>query len=464
VTTPAAESYRERVGAALAGGSRFAGLYATSDGSLVRALLADPDGSTRLETVATEGGVVPSIIDLAPAAGWDEREAHDLQRIRFAGHEPLRPLVNHDPALEHWVPVRGDDVYQLAVGPIHAGIIESGHFRFHLVGDRILHLDAQLFYKHRGLERAAEGKTLEEGLAYVARACAACNVANGVAYAHACEEALGLAPSAELRRARTVLLELERTWSHLNDIAAICAGVSLAAGNNSFAALTERARTLNAALGGHRFLFHTIRVGGSELKLDEEQVGAARDELAAIAAAARRSWRELLFNTSFQDRLPDIGVVTATHAERLGAVGPGARAAGLAQDLRANSTFLSYEDFGPIVPERAAGDVQARLEQRALELWQTFALLDELLDRPIRPAVAERGTEERPIGVGRVESPRGATSCVVERHGDRIERLRLRTGSYANWPVVAYAATDNLLPDFPLINKSFELCYACVDR
>ena len=108
--------------------------------------------------------------------------------------------------------------------------------------------------------------------------------------------------------------------------------------------------------------------------------------------------------------------------------------------------------------------MQARLEQRALELLQTFDLLEELLDHPVGPATAERGAPERPIGVGRVESPRGATSCIVERRNDRIERLRLRTGSYANWPVVAYAAADNLLPDFPLINKSFELCYACADR
>jgi Ni,Fe-hydrogenase III large subunit len=463
-TSDAFSSYRERVSAALTDGAHFAGLHATSDGALVRTLLVDQDGTTRLESVAAEEGVVPSIVDLAPAAGWDEREAHDLQGIRFAGHEPLRPLVNHDPALERWVPVRGDDVYQLAVGPIHAGIIESGHFRFHLVGDRILHLDAQLFYKHRGLERAAEGKTQDEGLAYASRACAACNVANGVAYASACEQALGLVPTTELRHVRTILLELERTWSHLNDIAAICAGVSLAAGNNRFAALTERARRLNAVLSGHRFLFNTVRVGGSELALDPEQIGAAREELASINAAALRGWRELLFNTSFQDRLPDIGVVTATHAERLGAVGPGARATGLAQDVRANSPHLAYEGFSAVVPERAAGDVQARFEQRALELWQTFALLDELLDRPIQPASAEPSGEEQPIGVGRVESPRGATSCIVERRGDRIERLRLRTGSYANWPVVAYAATDNLLPDFPLINKSFELCYACVDR
>jgi Ni,Fe-hydrogenase III large subunit len=108
--------------------------------------------------------------------------------------------------------------------------------------------------------------------------------------------------------------------------------------------------------------------------------------------------------------------------------------------------------------------VQARIEQRTLELEQTFEILQRLLDRRIGPAAATPGAPEQPIGIGRVESPRGATTCIVERRGDRIERLRLRTGSYANWPVVAFAAADNLLPDFPLINKSFELCYACVDR
>ena len=185
-----------------------------------------PDGETRLETVEARDGRVPSVVDLAPAAGWDEREAADLYGIGFDGHEPLRPLLDHDAPLDRWtVPVRGHDPYDVAVGPIHAGVIESGHFRFRVVGDRILHVDVRLFYKHRGLERAAEGATLEDGLAYAARACAACAVTNSVAYAHACEEALGLAPTPELARVRTILLELERVWSHLNDIAAICAGV-----------------------------------------------------------------------------------------------------------------------------------------------------------------------------------------------------------------------------------------------
>jgi Ni,Fe-hydrogenase III large subunit len=333
-----------------------------------------------------------------------------------------------------------------------------------VVGERILHLDARLFYKHRGLERAAEGKTLAEGLAYASRACAACAVTNGVAYAQACEEALGLRATPELARVRTILLELERTWSHLNDIAAVCAGVGLAAGNNRFAALTERARRLNAAVTGHRFLFGSVRMGGSDLALDGDRVRTAREELETLRDEAARGWRELLFNASFQDRLPDIGVVTVDDAVRLGAVGPAARAAGLAEDVRTTSSRLAYAGFQPVVPERAAGDVQARLEQRALELWQSLDILDTLLDRPVAPAAATNGGARRELGIGRVESPRGETSCIVERNRDRIERLRLRTGSYANWPVVAHAAADNLLPDFPLINKSFELCYACADR
>jgi Ni,Fe-hydrogenase III large subunit len=455
-------TYRTRIGEALADGSRFAGLYATAAGDVVRVALTTPDGDLRLESVEVQDGHVPTLVDLTAAAAWDEREAADLYGIRFDGHEPLRPLVDHDLELRHWtVPVRGDDAYQIAVGPIHAGVIESGHFRFHVVGDRILHLDARLFYKHRGLERAAEGHSLEEGVAYAQRACAACAVSNSIAYAHACEEARGLRPTAELARIRTILLELERTWNHLNDIAAVCAGVGLAAGNTFFAALTERARRLNEQLTGHRFLFDAVQVGGSRLAVD---VAAAREELASIAADSKGGWRELLFNASLQDRLPGVGTISADEARELGAVGPAARASGLAEDTRAHAGRLAYNGLAPVAPRRVAGDVQARFEQRAVELLQTFELLDTLLDRPLEPATAEAGGQSQSVGLGMVESPRGATLCVVEHDRGRLERLHLRTGSYANWPVLAHAAADNLLPDFPLINKSFELCYACADR
>ena len=153
-----------------------------------------------------------------------------------------------------------------------------------------------------------------------------------------------------------------------------------------------------------------------------------------------------------------------TAVETLGVVGVAARAAGVSEDGRATSPRLSYDGFQPAVLRRAVGDVQSRLEQRALELLPSLDRLDTLLADPLRPAAAVAHTGEQIIGIGRVESPRGATVCVVERNGGTVGRVRLRTGSYANWPAVAFAAKDNLLPDFPLINKSFELCYACVDR
>jgi Ni,Fe-hydrogenase III large subunit len=461
------EAYREAVVAAIADGWGFASLHATSGkgGSAVTTLLTSPEGDIRLESADATAGAVPTIVDIAPAAGWDEREAHDLYGIRFDGHEPLRPLVEHDVPLTRFAtPVHGADPYQIAVGPIHAGVIESGHFRFHVVGDLILHVDARLFYKHRGLERAAEGLALEDALPVVARSCAGCWVTNAVAYAQACEEALGLSPTPELARALTILLELERVWNTLNDIGAICAGVGLAAGTSRFAALVDDARRLNARLTGHRFLFGSVAVGGSALDLDHAGVVDARETLAQIRRESSRAWHALLFNGSFMDRMPDIGIVDAEAVHALGVVGVAARAAGVAEDVRAVSPRLSYEGFEPAGLRRPAGDVQARLEQRALELLPCLDILDRLLALPLRPAATVAGGPEARVGVGRVESPRGATSCVVERDGGRVARVRLRTGSYANWPAVAFAAAGNLLPDFPLINKSFELCYACVDR
>ncbi len=460
-------AYRDAVASALADGWRFASLHATNGdpAPVVRVVLTAPDGQSRIESTIAVDGTAPSIVELAPAAGWDEREAHDLYGVRFDGHEPLRPLVDHDAALESFVtPVEGTDPYHVAVGPIHAGVIESGHFRFHVVGDLILHVDARLFYKHRGLERATEGRALPDGLAVIARSCAACWVTNAVAYAHACEDSLGVAPTREVARARTILLELERVWNTLNDIGAICAGVGLAAGTSRFSALVDDARRLNERLTGHRFLFGAVAVGGSALDLDEAQVADARETLARIREESSRAWKSLLFNSSFMDRMPDIGLVNADRAAELGVVGPAARAAGIVEDVRTVSPQLAYEDFEPAALRRVAGDVQSRLEQRALELLPCLDILDGLLGKPLHPSTAIPTGDGTAMGVGRVEGPRGATTCVVERNHDRLERVRLRTGSYANWPAVADAAAGNLLPDFPLINKSFELCYACVDR
>ncbi|MDQ1294554.1 MAG: NiFe-hydrogenase large subunit, partial [Actinomycetota bacterium] len=347
--------YRKQIKDAIDEGYRFAGLHVGADGTTICAVLVTPEHRWRAVRSPVSNGEVPTIVDLVPAAGWDEREAHDLYGVGFTGHSPLRPLVHRGATAEWTVPVRGPDSYQIAVGPIHAGVIESGHFRFHVVGDEILHLDAQLFHKHRGLERAAEGSDPDGGMRYVGRACAACSVSNDLAYAHAWEEALGLTAGQDLARSRTVLLELERVWSHLNDIAAACAGVGLAVGNNRFAALTERARRLNGRLGGHRFLARTVCVGRSELEVDAAAVNEARAELVDLRVQALRGWRELLFNASFQDRMVSCGVLTRQEALDLGTVGPAARACGILTDARAGCDRLLHQDFRIALAESGSG-------------------------------------------------------------------------------------------------------------
>jgi Ni,Fe-hydrogenase III large subunit len=457
-------AWREEIARALDGGGRFGGAWAT--GLRWRALVLAP-GHRRVLWCETPDGRLDTIVDLVPAAGWDEREAHDLHQLQFTGHDPLRALAAHPGDLDAWTtPVTGDGVHQVAVGPIHAGVIESGHFRFHVVGERILAMDPRLFYKHRGLERAATGQTPDAALAHSQRACAACAATNTVAYAHAVEDALGLTPDRQLRIARTLVLELERLYNHLHDISAICAGVGFAPGAMAFAALKDRAQQINAQLTGHRFLFDAVTVGRSDLTLDNSAVDTARFQLREIRVDAAAAWRELEFAASVQARLDGIGILAEADALALGAVGPAARAAGVDYDVRTDSPRLSYSGFAPAHLPAPTGDVAARLRVRAAELEATCELLEQLLAEPLAPGAASASREPQTLGVGVVESPRGATMCAVELTAPpgHIARLHLRTGSYANWPALAHATAGNLLPDFPLINKSFELCYACVDR
>jgi len=461
-------AWRASVERALADGGQFGGAWATSDGKnpTWRALLTSGDRSHVLSCDAS-AGEIESIVDLVEAAGWDEREAHDLHGLTFPGHSPMRALVAHPEDPAQWMtPVGGGGVHQVAVGPIHAGVIESGHFRFHAIGERILAMDPRLFYKHRGLERAAEGHDVESALRYAQRACAACAVANTLAYVQAVEGVHALEPDRELRAVRTVLLELERLYNHLHDIGAICAGVGFAPGTMAFAALKDRAQQINAQAFGHRFLFNTVAVARSPVRLEGSASDATRAAVIELHTDTAVAWRDLQFAGSVQARLDGVGVLGRGDALRLGAVGPAARAAGIAEDLRSGDRRLAYDGFTPAALEDPSGDVGARLRLRALELERTYEMLEELLERPLTAGAATAVEREQPdsLGVGRVESSRGATTCIVELAGTSVARLHLRTASYANWPALAHATADNLLPDFPLINKSFELCYACVDR
>ena len=472
-------SYRDYLRTCLEDGGKFLGLYACRTG--ITCLVEGGSGSISALSCDTPDKKAPSIVDLAFNANWDEREAHDLYGIEFDGHQPLRPLVNHDSKLDTWtVRLEGEEPYQVAVGPIHAGIIESGHFRFHVVGDRILHLDPRLFYKHRGLEMAAESKHFKEAISYVGRACMACSVSNTLSYALACEDILGLQATNELSRTRTLLLELERIWNHLNDIGAVCAGVGMAAGNAIFGYLVEQVRRICEQVTGHRFMARSIQVGKSEIEVDGSTVEQVRTKLGEIRKLFESSWRDLVFNSTFQDRLTGVGIISQENAKLYGVVGPAGRASGLSRDNRFRDKSLLYRDFEVSMLKDPSGDVKSRFDQRELELNQAFDIVSALLEGDIASATCEvrrgpRTPDEQDcidsdnsdtgrIGVGLVEGPRGSTLCAVELDGQIIKRVHLRSASFNNWQALAKCTIGNLLPDFPLINKSFELCYACVDR
>ena len=188
-------------------------------------------------------------------------------------------------------------------------------------------------------------------------------------------------------------------------------------------------------------------------------------ELEDIRAAAASAWRETLFNGSVNARFRRVGALSRERAAELGVVGPAARASGIATDVRTFSPRLAYpEGFRPAAPDEPTGDVLARIALRAAELPVAVGLLEPLLREGIALGECERGEVGSEQGTAIIESPRGRTFCAVELAENRVVRLRLRTASYANWAAVAEAATGEILPEFPLINKSFELCYACCDR
>jgi Ni,Fe-hydrogenase III large subunit len=427
---------------------------------------APPAGAA---TAATPAATYPSLTPLIPAAQWDEREIHDLFGIVPAGHPDLRPLAVHDPSVpyRHFV-AHGDGVYQLPVGPIHAGVIEPGHFRFSAVGESILHLDARLFYTHRGLERLVEGRSFEAALAVVERSCGVCTVTHATAYSRAVERLSETEAPPRARLARVLLAELERLYNHVGDLGNICAGVGFHFGTSRLGWHKEELLRINEALTGHRFLTGMVVPGGLRRDLDERGLAGLDASIAELDHKVRSVVRQLVRSSSFMARLHGTGVLPAADARRLGALGVAARASGLSGDLRRDRPADGYLDLDVPLTTASGGDVAARFHVRAQEAAVSAALIHEVLRRlPDGPVRVPLHREPKPGAstVAGAEGPRGASWIwLMAGPGGTVERVHLRSASFANLPVLAGVVPGNLVPDFPLINKSFELCYACTDR
>lgn len=436
----------------------------------------------------------PSVTPYLPAAHWYEREVHDLLGLLPVGHPDLRPLILHEgwpeghhplrkdfpknhrpPRVEATFPyqrVEGEGVMEVPVGPIHAGVIEPGHFRLSVEGENILNLEARLFYSHRGMEKEAEGLGWERGLLLAERICGQCSFSHAVAFCQAVERLAGTEAPAYARYLRVVGLELERLANHLGDIGNLCAGTGYAPGAMSGARMREEVLRLNEALAGNRFLRGLAAPGGVRrapdtdlLQTMDRKVEHLGEELEALAG-------HLLAMPSFLDRVQGTGQLPLEVVRDLGVVGPAARASGLALDYRREHPHAAYGDLGQPeiqVPACTAGDVHARLQVRVAEV----ATAVDLIRRALPRVEAMKPTLAVPLGdvpagrfaLGYTESPRGANiHWVMAGMSNTIARYRVRSASYTNWPAVPFAVQGDIVPDFPLISKSFELCHACCDR
>jgi Ni,Fe-hydrogenase III large subunit len=443
---------------------------------------------TLISAVPGDAPRYPSMTRLCPAAHWLEREMQDLLGVVPEGHPDPRPLVGHDgwpagfhplrrdaktPPEDAWPPrfpvppVEGEGVFEIPVGPIHAGIIEPGHFRFSSVGESILKLDAKLGWLYRGLETLAAGASIQRGLELAEHTCGLCAFSHALAFSQAVEELAGVPAPPRARAIRTLGGELERLYNHLGDLAGILNDVAYTVGYSEGLRLKEIAQRVNAALFGHRFLRGVCVPGGVARDLDDPQLLWLRSVLSDVRADVEAIHRTVAANAAVMDRLRGAGALSVTAATDLGVVGPPARACGIARDVRRDHPYAFYRDLDFAVPLRESGDVWARFEVRIEEIHESLNLIDQLVLRlPGGPLTAHLG-EIVPgrAGFGLVESPRGRLAHWVRAGASgTIDEWRVRSASHANWPALTVAVLDNIVPDFPLINKSFNLCYACVDR
>jgi Ni,Fe-hydrogenase III large subunit/Ni,Fe-hydrogenase III component G len=431
----------------------------------------------------------PSLVPVISAAAWYEREIHDLFGLTPLGHPDLRPLVLHenwphdryplrkDFAANTSVPVakenyrmehvQGEGVFEVPVGPIHAGIIEPGHFRFSQAGENTINLDAKLFFTPRGIEKAVEGLTLSQAFYLIERTCGACTVSHALSYSQAIEGIAGVDVPLRAQYVRVVAAELERLYNHVGDIGNLCAGLGFAAGSSNGARLKEALLRLNELVAGNRFLRGLVTPGGVAMDITSE----IASEIVLMMQVLDSDFKEVLDllreNDAFSDRINRTGILTKQAASDLGVVGVAARASGISTDMRRDVPYAVYNDMQFKVPVYTSGDVAARLWVRVDEIAQSVRIIRQALKNlPDGPLTVEiPAIKPFSSGLGWSESPRGSNlHWVMVGSQNTIYRCFIRSASYANWPAVAVAVPGNIIPDFPLINKSFELCYACIDR
>jgi Ni,Fe-hydrogenase III large subunit/Ni,Fe-hydrogenase III component G len=362
-----------------------------------------------------------------------------------------------------FVRVDGEGVHEIPVGPVHAGTIEPGHFRFSVVGETVLRLEERLGYKHKGIEKRFEQMTLPDGAKLAGRVSGDSTVAYAWAYAMAVESAAGMTPPPRAQWLRALLLERERIANHLGDLGFLGNDAALAFGLAQFLRLKEDWLRTHHALFGHRYLMDAVVPGGVARDVTPEGVTRMLGEMDAMEKTVTLLKSVYDEHAGLQDRFINCGRVAPELASRLGLIGVAGRASAQSWDLRVEYPYPPYTELDVRMATHRNGDVAARVTVRFEEVFESLRLCRLILGMLPAGGIAAEvpAAAAGAFGVGWVEGWRGEVLIALEAGPDnRIRRLHPHDPSWQNWPVLEHAVIGNIVPDFPLINKSFNLSYS----
>ena len=445
-------------------------------------MAVDDNGELGVLSFRCEDKHFPSVGQLHPPAMRLERAIRDLWGLEPEGLADMRPWLDHgkwrsptfrDDAHEAprtaggyaFLPAEGESLHQIPVGPVHAGIIEPGHFRFTANGEAVVRLEARLGYVHKGIERLMEGASLDRAAMLAGRVSGDSTVAYALAFARAVEAAHGIDVPGRGVWLRALMAELERLANHLGDIGAICNDAAFAMMHAQCGHLREQVLRVADKCFGHRLMMDQVVPGGVKRDLQSEDEKHVRSLLADI----RKRFPELVElydNTaSLQDRTVGTGVLSAALVRQFGCGGYIGRASGRSFDARRHLGYPPYDALRFDVPVREEGDVDARIWVRIREVEQSVALIDQLLELlpsgSITHPLSTLSTPEGREGMALVEGFRGDVLVWVRIGADgSVERCHLRDPSWFQWPVLEAVIEGNIVADFPLCNKSFNCSYS----
>jgi Ni,Fe-hydrogenase III large subunit/Ni,Fe-hydrogenase III component G len=483
------EGFADLVAYLHARGGRLVSLHAAdrraADGAFTMHALIDLGVIVEVEcAVRPDRASFHSLAPRVNAANWYEREVQDMFGLVPDGHPDPRPLVLYDDWPEGIYPLRkdfdpsvpvprvpreyrfrrveGEGVHEIPVGPVHAGVIEPGHFRFSAAGEPIIALEVRLGYVHRGVEKLSESIPYRKGVFLAERISGDASAAHSTAYCQAVERLCGAEVPERAEYIRTVVLEMERLYNHIGDIAGIALDTAFAVPAADGLALKERVLELNERLTGSRLLRSVNDIGGVTMDVSREEAMKVISRLVGLRQQFEKLAATMFSSTSMLDRVEGTGRLDREKARPLGCVGPVARASGIDMDARRDHPYAAYRNLSFRVPVRDGGDVDARTRVRVDEVRESFAIIEQALDgMPGGPLAAE--VKEVPAGrtaFSLVEAPRGEVMHWIISGDGTPFRHKIRDPSFCNWLGMEFAVRGNIVPDFPLINKSFGLSYA----